>query len=889
MTSRTSGSLVYDVTCESLVVRENTFAGEQKTILNSVPDFSSSMSMTETIQKMKQDEEDKKTKQNDAEVSEEEDPEQSAKQKIKKLRRDAGLDVEEIDEDEELQMLQALELEEQGELSIEETAPVATSKRKSSHRDKAGAPPPPPVCSPVKKQRHSLSTPAVSTSASLPSAVPSSPKITAATSSSAQKLIQGGGNDVRTQPEEELRLLEGWGKCRPFLADEYCSTEANSPFCPPTTLAKEVQKSKWIAEIVKLKPFVAVLERTLAVDSVKWKQTDVQNAIKALNKITNKTDRKLEFEASVASKEEPALSQRTSSLKEAFEAVKTLKDLAIVRIYGRFLLLLSRVLKLQSKWILQVLVRLCSSQKSDEAISALKAFIPLEFQEAISQSVLSTSLAKALEIWYVLIHVSSPSASPKLQETLESVLPDAVSHLTDRTLVSYHRPLSRLSTLTHFKQLLHIGHQAIVGLKLDREASQKATQLQTLLDQIANDAKPLTLESTEGKFVFGAAEVIVIVSRDIVNMKHLTSELPSDATSQHQTIKQKGIDCINKGLIQINEYLVKGLLATLAEVASPDGLVPKIPSSLTELCRFVKTKDVSVRSGKVDPQAKGFHLLPYLPFSHRAFFIYIADFIVALKIQRLLLAENMEEVCKPPYTAVLDFLEYTFAACDSNRIGNADVVSAAKPFMDTLAATAKVFSVRLLAALENLEDGHDKLELDFAIVQVKPWLDLKDKSTLASIKNVIRKVKSGCKEAAQLPSELNQAMLELQDVIGLKGSELCRLTDASTQKIKDTVYAMNTLGTCFANLESKYTTWIKSVPSEDQMSEDQKSLNEDMNSLMMTAKILLACQSCCIMLGKDNAEKELDKFLLKLGKRDLSVESLPASLQDAIVNLQKRH
>lgn len=43
------------------------------------------------------------------------------------------------------------------------------------------------------------------------------------------------------------------------------------------------------------------------------------------------------------------------------------------------------------------------------------------------------------------------------------------------------------------------------------------------------------------------------------------------------------------------------------------------------------------------------------------------------------------------------------------------------------------------------------------------------------------------------------------------------------------------------------------------------------------------------MLGKDNAEKELDKFLLKLGKRDLSVESLPASLQDAIVNLQKRH
>lgn len=163
---------------------------------------------------------------------------------------------------------------------------------------------------------------------------------------------------------------------------------------------------------------------------------------------------------------------------------------------------------------------------------------------------------------------------------------------------------------------------------------------------------------------------------------------------------------------------------------------------------------------------------------------------------------------------------------------------------DTLAATAKVFSVRLLAALENLEDGHDKLELDFAIVQVKPWLDLKDKSTLASIKNVIRKVKSGSKEAAQLPSELNQAMLELQDVIGLKGSELCRLTDASTQKIKDTVYAMNTLGTCFANLESKYTTWIKSVPSEDQMSEDQKSLNEDMNSLMMTAKILLACQSC---------------------------------------------
>ena len=122
---------------------------------------------------------------------------------------------------------------------------------------------------------------------------------------------------------------ETWPSCVPFVADDFMATGPNKPMAAPSTYTKDIQTAKWTAELTKIRPFVVTLERIVSAEGGKWKDAEVKNAIKAFVKINTKIDKKLDFEAAKAPPGEKPLSVRATALKESFERIRDLKELAI--------------------------------------------------------------------------------------------------------------------------------------------------------------------------------------------------------------------------------------------------------------------------------------------------------------------------------------------------------------------------------------------------------------------------------------------------------------------------------------------------------------------------------------------------------------------------------
>lgn len=160
----------------------------------------------------------------------------------------------------------------------------------------------------------------------------------------------------------------------------------------------------------------------------------------------------------------------------------------------------SQVAKLQSKLILQVLVRLCSTQKYDVSLEALKAFLPKTMDD-YTQAVLSPALARALLIWHRLVHTEGVNASQSKQ--LEDALAAAPASLTPKEIVDYHRPLARLQSLTHFKKLLNDGHKIIASIKMDQEAESSVLSVKSKIATIEGWSE-LTVDSTGTDFTFSS-------------------------------------------------------------------------------------------------------------------------------------------------------------------------------------------------------------------------------------------------------------------------------------------------------------------------------------------------------------------------------------------------
>ena len=118
-----------------------------------------------------------------------------------------------------------------------------------------------------------------------------------------------------------------WKNVQTFMADALCEKQ----FAPPSKYKKDTQVSKWKSEVEKARPYMSLMERLFSTDggTAKWKEQEVKNALKHFAKYNAKLDKKLEYEAAAATSEEPPLSARMAALKEALDALKNVKELAI--------------------------------------------------------------------------------------------------------------------------------------------------------------------------------------------------------------------------------------------------------------------------------------------------------------------------------------------------------------------------------------------------------------------------------------------------------------------------------------------------------------------------------------------------------------------------------
>ena len=154
--------------------------------------------------------------------------------------------------------------------------------------------------------------------------------------------------------------------------------------------------------------------------------------------------------------------------------------------------------------------------------------------------------------------------------------------------------------------------------------------------------------------------------------------LPSDPTSSHGETKHAALTLFDSLSSSIGKFTVNGILAAMSSPdlkasASSSGAV-KIPMPFVKIRDFVHGTSGSGIAGRVNPEACGAKLLQFLPFSERAFLVYVADFI-----EGLLLGGRMPQEQKDvlhPFADELRFLSFVDAVCDTNRCPSADVIAA---------------------------------------------------------------------------------------------------------------------------------------------------------------------------------------------------------------------
>eukprot|EP00435_Cladocopium_sp_Y103_P036103 s1849_g9.t1 len=172
--------------------------------------------------------------------------------------------------------------------------------------------------------------------------------------------------------------------------------------------------------------------------------------------------------------------------------------------------------------------------------------------------------------------------------------------------------------------------------------------------------------------------------------------------------------------------------------------------------------------------------------------------------------------------------------------------------------------------------------------QIKPWLNLDDSEINESVNQLIKKAESVWDPVSdEMAGELRQAVVAMQHLIGEKGSLLDKLSACSVEMMIQLLSSPNCglgdLGTAFVELDSKVAEWNKSSASDATHSDVHQKLVEEAHCLSHAAKLILAC----LNLVKDKKKADVDSFVAKLGKRELTLEALPAALRIAIQDLKK--
>lgn len=137
-----------------------------------------------------------------------------------------------------------------------------------------------------------------------------------------------------------------------------------------------------------------------------------------------------------------------------------------------------QVVRLQSKWIAQVLFKIFS-QKVDvcDMVAQLKTFV-LEgvTDEEQHAQVLSHEMA---DVMMSLRHVIYQD-----DEKLESALTAITGQVSSEVISNTYRPWSRVASMTQFKKLLHFGHSALSSKAMDRELSSKIEDAKVMMNKL---------------------------------------------------------------------------------------------------------------------------------------------------------------------------------------------------------------------------------------------------------------------------------------------------------------------------------------------------------------------------------------------------------------------
>eukprot|EP00435_Cladocopium_sp_Y103_P031478 s1849_g8.t1 len=332
-----------------------------------------------------------------------------------------------------------------------------------------------------------------------------------------------------------------------------------------------------------------------------------------------------------------------------------------------------QVLKLQSKWVLQIILRIFTQNQPYEAnLAALQAFLPRSM-DYLEIAVLSPTLASALKVLQTLAHASDPACATRVPQ-LAPVLESASATLTSKILLNYHRTFSRVTSTTHFKKLLNEGHQLVVNAKLDQEADEKGKIAAALAEKVSNHDGSMQFEE-------GDNLDFTKVMADIVELQKLGGSLPAESASRHSALRASCMRTAFCSTQRLEQYLVKGLASTLANIKLLDSgeMADDIPGALLQIFEFVKGKETNAppAAGKILPGAEAVKLVNFLPFSQRSFLVYIGDFAAAIKFKCTIKEESLVH----PFNNEIAFLALVDAVRDSHRCPSNEIISAGKTIM----------------------------------------------------------------------------------------------------------------------------------------------------------------------------------------------------------------
>ena len=211
------------------------------------------------------------------------------------------------------------------------TKVAKTSKQKRVAQQGPAAIPATPA-SPVASAR-GVSSPAsaslklaqVAGAVPLPQQLPSCPVPAAAGQAAASD--EGTTDPAVADMEVTEQTQSTWDLCVRF--DSLKLTDpASDVFKPPVSLKKDQQKAKWACEVGKILPWLPLLEKVLSVEQVKVTEHELKTAATQVRKVlARKLDKRMEYEKK-NSKGEKLLSERVDALICGLETVKELRSMA---------------------------------------------------------------------------------------------------------------------------------------------------------------------------------------------------------------------------------------------------------------------------------------------------------------------------------------------------------------------------------------------------------------------------------------------------------------------------------------------------------------------------------------------------------------------------------